>query len=339
MLSYFKKFITLTAVTLFSSASLLAGDSIDYRPKIHGVVRTSMEVATEAGDYRFQVRNARLSVKGNIASTISYFINTDFCDQGKIKILDVWGRISLADGLALQAGQFRMPFGVESFRGPLNYIFANRAFIGKQMCNVRAVGIKACYEFPTIPLSIEAGAFNPTTIGDHSGWHNTMACAGKISYRIGNVTLTTGVQSIIPEAVRTNLIDACISWESGRWLIEGEYMNKHYTRSSHKTCHGYNLYADYRMPINAGIFNRLSFQGRLDGMTDHSNSRFNDEGTLSTDDPARNRISAGTTISHIKSKNLFLDLRANYEKYFFHKNADRTPYDGDKAVIEMVLRF
>lgn len=331
--------ITLTAAMLSASVSTLANDSIDYTPKIHGVVRTRLEVATETGDYRFQVRNARLSVNGNIASTISYHINTDFCDQGKIKILDAWGRISLTDGLAFQAGQFRMPFGVEPFRGPLNYIFANRAFIGKQMCNVRAVGVKACYSFNTIPLDIEAGAFNPTAIGDHSGWHNTLACAGKISYRIGNITLTTGLQSIIPDSVRTNLIDGCISWKSGRWIVEGEYMNKHYTRSRHKTCHGFNLYADYWLPINAGIFNRLSFQGRIDGMTDHSNSQRNDDGLLSTDDPARNRITAGATISHIKSKNLFLDLRANYEKYFYHNGADRTPYDGDKAMIEMILRF
>lgn len=335
----FKKFITLTTLALSASLSIHAGDSIDYRPQIHGTVRTRFEVATEAGDYRFQVRNARLSVDGKIAPTISYYINTDFCDLGKIKILDAWGRISPTDGLTLQAGQFRMPFGVEPFRGPHTYIFANRAFIGKQMCNVRAVGIKASYEFTTVPLSVEAGAFNPTPIGDHSGWHGSLAYAGKIAYTIGNVTLTTGLQSVIPDSVRTNLIDGCISWKSGRWIVEAEYMNKHYTRSRHKTCHGYNVYADYRMPIKAGIFNSLSFQGRVDGMTDHSDSYRDDDGRLSTTDPARNRITAGSTISYIKGKNLFIDIRANYEKYFYHKGADRTPYDGDKAVIEMVLRF
>lgn len=74
-------------------------------------------------------------------------------------------------------------------------------------------------------------------------------------------------------------------------------------------------------------------------MTDHSNAIRNSEGLLTTNDPARNRITVGATISYIKSKNLFLDIRANYEKYFYHHDVTTTPGTGDKALIELVLRF
>ena len=335
--------IQIFTVLLLAATSLsprmTAKENIDYTPHIHGTVRTRFEVATESGKYRFQVRNARVSLDGKIAPNIDYYINTDLCDRGSMKILDVWARIYATKDLGFQAGQFRMPFGVDPFRGPNTYIFANRSFIGRQVCNVRAVGVKVMYTFPSIPLTAEAGAFNPTTIGDHSGWNSSLAFAGKVTYSIGNVKLATGFQSIIPDSVRTNLIDGAITWKAGRWLIEGEYMYKHYTAGRHKACHAYNLYADYHLPIKAGVFNRLSFQGRFDGMTDHSNAIRNSEGLLTTNDPARNRITVGATISYIKSKNLFLDIRANYEKYFYHHDVTTTPGTGDKALIELVLRF
>lgn len=332
-------FLVFLLTATYLSPLLSAAEKVDYTPHIHGTVRTRFEVATESGKYRFQVRNARVSLDGKIAPTIDYYINTDLCDRGSMKILDVWARIYATKELGFQAGQFRMPFGVDPFRGPNTYYFANRSFIGKQVCNVRAVGVKAMYTFSTLPLSAEAGVFNPTTIGDHSGWNSSLAFAAKVTYSIGNVKLATGFQSIIPDSVRTNLIDGAVTWSAGRWTVEGEYMYKHYTAQRHKPCHAYNVFANYQMPIKAGVFNRLSFQGRFDGMTAHSNAIRNDEGQLITNDPARNRITIGATISYIKSKNLFLDIRANYEKYFYHHDVTTTPYTGDKALVELVLRF
>lgn len=329
---------SLLLISPFSS-QLRAEEKVDYTPHIHGTVRTRFEVATESGKYRFQVRNARVSLDGKIAPSIDYYINTDLCDRGKMKILDVWARIWATKELGFQAGQFRMPFGVDPFRGPNTYLFANRSFIGRQVCNVRAVGAKAMYTLPAIPLSAEAGVFSPTTIGDHSGWNSSLAFAAKITYTLDNVKFATGFQSIIPDSVRTNLIDAAVTWSADRWFVEGEYMYKHYTSNRHKACHAYNLQADYQMPIKAGVFNRLSFQGRFDGMTAHSNALRDENGYLVTNDPARNRITVGATISYIKSKNLFLLLRANYEKYFYHHGVTTNPDTGDKAVLELVLRF
>lgn len=334
------RFALLLASLLFSSSICQAeDDKVDYMPVVHGTVRPRFEMLTESGEARFQVRNARLSLSGNIAPTIDYFFNTDFCDRGSIKILDVWARIHVTRQFAVQAGQFRMPFGVEPFRGPHTYIFANRSFIGKQVDNVRAVGVKLAYSFPSIPLTVEGGVFNPTPIGNHETWNKDMAYAAKIAYRVSNVTFTTGVKSIIPDGVRTNLIDGCIGWKAGRWQLEGEYMNKHYTNSAHKGSHAYCMYADYSMPVKAGIFNKLSFQGRFDGMTDHSDARRDADGNLTTNDPVRNRVTVGSTISCVRSKNAFLDLRVNYENYFYHHDAVIAQGEDDKVVVELVLRF
>lgn len=335
----FRIFCTLFALATVFQIHIQANDSISYRPNIHGVIRGRFEASTVQSDYRFQVRNARVTIDGKIAPVIDYFIQTDFCDRGSIKILDVWARLWATKGLGIQAGQFRMPFGVDPFRAPHNYFFANRSFIGNQICNYRAVGAKVIWQAQSTPLTIEAGAFNPATISDHVSWHNKLAYAAKATYKIHNISLATGFMSVSPDSVRSNIIDGAVTWESGRWRVEGEYMYKHYTRSRHKEAHGYNIYADYHMPIKAGIFNRLSFQGRFDGMTAHSNSIRDKQGQLTTNHPARNRATIGTTISYIRSKNMYLDIRANYEKYFYHSGVNVTPDMGDKAVVELVLRF
>lgn len=332
----------LLALALAASLACAASqtDSISYRPEIHGTLRGRFEASTEHGDYRFQVRNARLSVGGKIAPIADYFVQMDFCDRGKIKILDAWARLWATPGLGFQAGQFRMPFGVDPFRAPNTYIFANRSFIGKQMCNFRAVGAKAMWHPRAIPFTLEAGAFNPGTIDDHTPWHNTLTYAAKATYSISGLTFATGFQSIKPGPVRANLIDAALTWKHDRWLIEGEYMHKHYVNDAHRAAHAYNLFADYRMPLRTSFFNRLSFQGRFDGLTAHSSATVTDEaGHIVTDHPARNRVTIGSTISYIRSASMYLDLRVNYEKYFYHSGVRPSAENGDKAVVELVLRF
>lgn len=321
-----------------TNAEAQEAEKVNYMPNIHGVLRPRVEWATGSGEYRFSVRNARVSVDGQVARSISYYVNADFCDRGKIKILDVWARLGIVDGLSVQAGQFRMPFGVDVARGPFTYYFSNRSFMGKQMCNFRAVGMKLSYKLPAAPLTVEAGIFNPTTIGDHSGWNKKLAYSAKAFYRIGHVTLTTGFMSVLPDGVRANMVDGCVSWSAGRWIVEGEYLYKRYTDNDYKPCHGYNLFADYHMPIKAGVFNRLSFQGRWDGMTGHA-THHEPDGSLSTGDAARNRITLGTTISYIRSKNMFVDLRLDYEKYLYRHDTPHDAEQGDKAVLEIVLRF
>lgn len=307
-------FAAACTAAMVASAAENSDDSFSYKPDFHGALRTRYEVETQTGDMRFQVRNARFSVSGFVARPIDYFFQVDLCDRGVIKALDFWARIKIAKGFSVQAGQFRMPFGTDPFRAPSNYIFSNRSFIGKYMCNVRAVGVKAMYTFSNVPLRLEAGVFNPYTIANHDVWSNTMAFAGKAVYTLGNVNIAGGFQSIEPGGTRTNLVDGSLTWSFGRWLLEGEYMYKHYTNKAYKACHGYNAYAQYTLPIEAGLFSKLAFEGRVDGMTTHRSA--------SSTEARRNRITIGSTISYLKSKYIFVDIRADYEKYFYHSSTE-----------------
>ncbi len=329
---------TLAITMLYSMTAFASNDSINYIPQIHGVVRGRFEYSTQHGEGRFQIRNARVNIGGNISKAIDYFIQSDLCDRGKMKILDAWGRLKFTDDVSLRAGQFRMPFGVEPFRSPTNYYFANRSFMGKQMCNYRAVGAEVSYAFASTPLKIQAGAFNPTSISDHTGWHKTMAYSGKATYTVRNVEISAGLMSIEPDSVRANLIDGAIVWKCGRWIAAGEYMWEHYTHGN-GNAHSYLVMANYSMPVNWWEFNQISLQGRFDGLTKHSSGMLDEEHNLKFDNPARNRITLGATLSYKRNKSVYADLRANYEKYFYHKNADISSDGGDKVVIELVVRF
>lgn len=327
-------FSILFAAFLVSSAA----DPDEYMPQINGTVRTRWEMLTDDGLHRFQVRNARLSVSGKIAPFADYFMQADMCDRGKIKALDYWGRLTLAPRFQFRMGQFRQPFGVDAFRGPHQYLFANRSYMAKQMCNMRGVGAELSYTLPSLPLNFKASAFNPEGIGDHEVWHRAMSFAGKATLTLRNVTFSPGIMSMVPDSIRINLLDFSTSWKSGGWIVEGEYMHKHYTDGRTNGCHGYLLFASYAHPMSNSIFNRWSLQGRFDGMTAHSNGKRDADGLLKTTDPARNRITVGGTLSYIKGSR-FVDLRLNYEKMFFHHDVTAPAGEGDKVVAEMVLRF
>lgn len=328
-------------VSAFAMADAEPNDSarVSYVPNFHGTVRARFEYATDNGEYRFQVRNARFTINGNICREVSYFVNTDLCDRGKMKILDAWAKAEFIPHLSLQAGQFRMPFGVDPFRAPHQYYFANRSFIGKQMCNYRAVGAMLIYDFSSLPLKLEAGAFNPYTIGDHTVWEKKLAAAGKATLGVGEFKLSAGGSTIRPSGVRANLAGSCVSWSHGRWIVEGEYMYKHYVHGASKNAHAYSVFSNYYMPVKAGIFNRLSVQGRFDGITDHSDCATDESGTLHITDAARNRITAGATLTCMKAKNMYFDFRVDYEKNFYRHGFKPAPEYGDKLVAEIVLRF
>lgn len=336
------KYVCAAAIVCLSAISASAAetdDSFSYRPNIHGTLRPRYELLTGSGESRFQVRNARLTLDGRVAPQIDYFAQVDLCAKGQFLALDFWARLVITRGLKFQAGQFRMPFGIDTFRAPHTYFFANRSFLGRIMCNYRAVGCKLSYTFAAVPLTVEGGVFNHYAITQHEVWSKEMAYAARALYTPGGFKFSGGIMSICPDGVRSNLLDACAGWSDSRWTVEAEYMYQHYTRNAHRAAHSYTVFGDYRIPVKAGIFNRLSFQGRVDGITGHSNACRDDKGLLVTNNPARNRITIGSTLSYIRSANLFVDIRLDYEKYFYHKDTPAPAGQDDKIVAELVLRF
>ena len=295
-------------------------------------------MATNDGSSRFQVRNARVSIAGKVAPIVSYFVNTDFCDRGKFLFLDAYGRVQLPAGFAVQIGQFRMPFGTDSFRPPGGYFFSNRSFIGKKVNNYRAVGLKVDYNFAALPLSVQAGVFNPTTIDDHTRWVKDYAYAGRLIYHPGDFSFGLGAESIKPDSVRINLVGVSAGWSSGRWTAEAEYMFRHYTRDTHKATNAWNLFASYGLPLEHSVFDTWSFQARFDGMTALASGTRLPDGSLKTTDAGRNRLTLGSTLDY-RYKAVRMAVRLNFEKYFYSSGTTVTPENDDRLSAELIIKF
>ncbi len=342
---FFRRQVILAVVSLCCShldvfAEQGAGVS-DFKPTatIYGMIRTRAEMSTETGDMRFSVRTGRVGVMGNVSRAISYKAELDLCDRGAVKVTDVWAKILLGRGFAIQTGQMRMPFSFGSTRAPWAYLFADRPFVDKQFIGPRNAGIKGCYNSPVLPLTIEGGVFNSTSLTNHSTWQKDLSYASKILYKVESVQLIAGFESLHPGEVRINHVNAGVTWTSGRWMIEGEYIYKHYTHDMFNEAHAYNIMADYGIPIHTPDFNRLSFQARWDGHTDNSNGTvIGDNGRLTLTDPACNRITVGSTISYLQSK-VKADIKLNYQHYFYHSGVSVDPSNDNMIIAELVIRF
>ncbi|MDE5840435.1 MAG: hypothetical protein K2H49_05900 [Muribaculaceae bacterium] len=309
-------------------------EKISYIPEFHGAVRPRWELDTETGNSRFEVRWARFTAEGKVAPKIGYFFQVDLCDQGVFKFHDAYAKMEVARGLEIQAGQFRMPFGKEPFMAPQNYVFANRSFMGKQMCNYRKVGAKLTYTVPvSLPLTIEAAVGNAGGVADHNTWSKSYMGCGRVTLKAGDFNICGGVMDILPDATRIMLYDIGSTWQRGDWRGGVEYMNEHYVGSSHKDAHSWVAWGDFGKPAKLGIFNRWSVQARYDGMTRQWNGV---EG--SADNEGRHRLTAGGTLSY-KYKKVFADLMLDYEQYFYRHGYIPPEGQGNKLVVELAVRF
>ena len=79
-------------------AIAIAGDAqekkTEFTPEIHGTVRSKYEYQTEECEGRFEVRNARISITGKVIDAVSYKAEIDLSDEGNIKMLDAYTRIT-----------------------------------------------------------------------------------------------------------------------------------------------------------------------------------------------------------------------------------------------------
>lgn len=311
----------------------------DYLPQIHGTIRGKYEFRTETRESRFEVRNARFSVSGNVLPMVAYKAEIDLSDEGSIKMLDAYTRVFPLKDLNLTIGQMRVPFTIDAHRSPHQRYFANRSFIAKQVGNVRDVGLAAAYTNKGgVPFILEGGVFNGSGLTNQKEWHKTLNYSVKAQLLPGphwNVTLST--QLIKPEDVRIQLYDAGIYYQNSRFHIEAEYLYKVYAHEAFRDVHAVNSFINYNLPLQRG-FNKISFLARYDMMTDHSSGQRDEaSNALMIDDYARHRVTGGITLS--LSKAFIADLRLNFEKYFYRKSALPKESEQDKIVLEFMTRF
>ena len=336
-----KTFIALSAILAFIAAPAGAEETKNpYIPEIHGTIRAKYEYEPEIGKGRFEIRNARMSVEGKIIPIVRYKAEIDLSDEGAIKMLDAYIRLQPKDRLKFTFGQMRVPFSIDAHRSPHLQYFANRSFIAKQVGNVRDVGAAAAWTFGAVaPVTLEGGVFNGSGLTNQKNfWTSDYNFSFKSQiclWRQLNIVLSC--QKADASDVNTYMYDGGAYWENSRWHVETEYMRKYYAGHAFSPVNAVDVFAAYRLPLKRNNM-ALSFLGRYDYMSDHSNGTKDEEGLLKADDPERHRLTGGLTLSMGKGA-LQADIRLNYEQYFYNKGVVPSISEQNKIVLEFVAHF
>ena len=298
---------SLALLTAFPVMADNDNDDVDLTPKVHGTIRGKYEYQPEDGEGRFQVRNARVSIEGDVTKTVSYKAEIDLSDEGQIKMLDAYTRLKPVRGLNFTIGQMRVPFTIDAHRSPHQQYFANRSFIAKQVGNVRDVGATLGYSFNVgIPITLEAGMFNGSGLTNQKDfWTDNVNFSAKAQLffpRGFNLTLST--QKIKPEDVSVMMYDAGAYYHAHGWHVEAEYLYKHYEDEAFKAVHAVDAFVSYDIPLRKCFFKKISPLVRYDFMSDHSDGmRYNSDGdedkagSLIINDYQRSRVTGGVTFS------------------------------------------
>lgn len=319
-----------------------------YLPVIHGTVRGKYEYQTGESEGRFEVRNARVSVEGNVLPSVSYKAEIDLSDEGEIKMLDAFASVKPWQGVYISAGQMRVPFTIDAHRSPHKQFFANRSFIAKQVGNVRDVGVTAGYTLPTaMPVILEAGAYNGRTIltDQKNSWRKGVSYSAKAQlFPARGFNITLGIQGMKPTTVNQTSYDAGVYYENDRLHIEAEYLYKTYAHNAYDDVQSVNTFISYGVPVKR-VFKRISFLARYDFMTSQWDGKtFGktdgqvDYNKIETSDAKRSRVTGGITFS--LGGPFQTDLRLNYEKYFYGKMEYLAKAsEKDKLVLELMVHF
>lgn len=319
--------------------------------KIGGTLRGKYEYQTEDKEGRFEVRNARVNVSGDINPTVSYKAEIDLCDEGQIKMLDAYAKFTPWKRFAFTIGQMRVPFTIDAHRSPDQQYFANRSFIAKQVGNVRDVGARLGYTFDAgFPIIVEAGLYNGSGLTNQKDyWTNSANFSAKAQFLLPmGLTIEMSAQKVKPADVNVMMYDGGLSYKRGGFIAEAEYLYKHYGHDAFHPVHAFDGFVSYDIPVRKSIIKKVSPLARYDYMSDHSDGKRykvaedgtkteSKDGSLIVNDYKRSRITGGVTIS--LDKPFISDIRINYEKYFYGHDGIPKTSEKDKIVVEFMTHF
>lgn len=332
---------TAPAAPTTPSASAPAAKEPTFTVQLHGTVRAKFEYQPDLGKSRFEVRNARFSLSGQVTPLVNYKAEIDLSDEGSIKMLDAYARLNMLQRrLRFTIGQMRVPFTIDAHRSPHEQYFANRSFIAKQAGNVRDVGATLAWSFGRrVPVTLEGGLFNGSGLTNQKDyWTRSLNYSAKARFRFAErVNLSLSIQKTHPDIVDIHMYDVGAYYETRLWHIEGEYLRKNYASGAFPGVNVVDAFVCRNIPLQSRALRQISVLARYDYMSDHSTGLAGTDGVLHADDPERHRVTGGLTFS--LGLPFQADIRINYEAYFYRATATPALSEQDKFVAEFMVRF
>ena len=304
--------------------------------RIDGVIKAKAEISANNGVIRFNIRNSRLGLRGDIGEYVSYRVQVEFSNEGSFAPLDLYGTLKPARGLSISLGQLSIPFDNQYVISPAETMFANRAFVGKFFTpGSRDIGAVVKYvPFSDLPLEGEIGVLNGGKINNPQWTDSPSYAARLIVGAMEGFRTSVKMYRYNGETVDMFLWGADVHYANERLRLEAEIMS----RMAHTTSpdmFGTYVQGTYIFYLKtARMFHNMSPTLRWDAM----GYNMMDSGL------DVNRLTFGINFG-LDLKPFDSALRINYEQYFvrngyFAEFANGDPHVADnKATIELLIRF
>jgi phosphate-selective porin OprO and OprP len=195
----------------------------------------------------FDIRRARVDLKGSVTPYFSYRLQVDFVD--KPKMIDAYGELKLADYFSVTAGQFKIPFSMENLTSSNKLEMIDRSQVvealvarGKDVIgnqNGRDIGIQAAGTFLKVKgkpvIEYRIGLFNGSGINVADTANNGKDISGRLIF-----TPVTGLsfgggfykgwdKAIKPDVPNTSQtrdrFGAEFSYVLSQFSLKGEYIS------------------------------------------------------------------------------------------------------------------
>lgn len=194
----------------------------------------------------FDIRRARVDLKGSVTPVFAYRIQVDFAD--KPKMIDAYGEMKLADYFSVMAGQFKVPFSIENLTSSNKLEMIDRSqvvealaarskdVIGNQ--NGRDVGIQiggSLLKAKDLPLiEYRIAAFNGSGINVSDTANNAKDICGRLiltpfkGFTFGGGIYNGWDKTLKPDVAgrsqTRNRFGAEVSYLTARLSLRGEYI-------------------------------------------------------------------------------------------------------------------
>ena len=306
--------------------------------KLDGVIKTKAEMSTEAGVIRFNVRNSRIGVRGNITDYLAYRLQVELSNEGAFAPLDLHGILKPAKNLSFLFGQLHIPFENNYIITPSEMMFANRAFVGKYFTpGSRDIGAVVQYKFHigSFPMEGQAGMFNGGRINDPQWTKNPSFACRLIAGDMDGFRSSAKIYKYnSARQADLLLLGADFHYAKNNLCIQAELMNRN-LKTDNSNLLGTYIQGEYAIGLpKAKMFHCLTPAIRWDAMGyDVWNSAFDVY-----------RVTAGINfgLTYIYDS----VLRIDYEHYFMNKNKGFSEFDNrdlhvtdNKVTLELVVKF
>lgn len=329
------------------SFSQQADSILRYMPKISGLIKAKWEYSLEDDQNRFDLRNSRIGIGGIVNPYVSYKMQVEYSNHGKIMLLDAFTTLNLSNAFSVSLGQQPIPFSEDYVISPSLNMFANRSFLAKFINpNSRDLGVSAEYRFTNnVPITLQGGIYNGMGINKPE-WQSSPHFLGRAVYGTmdGFRTSVKYYGGKDTAGIKTAQYGIDFRYAKNRYRIETEWVIKDSLDVDDSRISSAYLQGAYSFPLKNGkLFKYIEPQLRSDAMGYDVFERGFDV----------SRLTVGLCFG-LDTRPMRAELRLNYEKFFFRggmddirSNARYSAYfDGntdkllfDKFTIELFVRF